>query len=668
MNLVSCPRCGAQFDVSTFAPGAKFVCGACQNLLQVPAAPVVKPVAQPVAKPVAKPVAQPVAKPVAKPVAPVAKPPESPPAAPAAIAKKPAVDRRRAGDAGPAAAQAPAEGRAERMRRQRAEGGDAPRKKNPVPLLIGAVGGIAAVIVGIVYLAGRGDDGKKATEPGPKPVAAEPVEKTFEQLDAAKRIAFLDEKHRAARASAAAVREGVEWFRSKNLADDAKQALEEGHKAFPADPWINGEMGLRERSADLKAILDDEVVMDAVPEDDPDMRFVRGLSDRVKKDKNAAWLPKEDSERLDRAVAALKEAGAKMSDPVYQKTKQYFDNVRLNPAFTGMDFAFRGDFRPYVIFAEAPGPENMGKANDVVERTGKAMTWVYAAWLKFMKEELKLDAPRLEDLGDQRFKVFVFKSRESFDAWHAKNQIGNPGQSVAAYYEHGRERMILMYVGAFDPSIIMHEATHQIIHFYARHFCEIEDREADRKAGKPPEPVSFDDHRLHSAFFWFQEGIAEYFGAAGLGRTEAEWKLGRLQKGRMGFFQFMKGQNKVWPVEEFLFADQAQIQNLSAVKGGGAGMGDELKGLMYSQGWTLVHYFLHGGEGKYRAAFLELMRNEMKGISGKVYLLQAFGLKDANGRALRGDDPKVKAFMADLQAEYIRHFENLMKKGLAGGE
>ena len=38
MNLVACPRCGAQIDVSSFAPGSSFVCGACQNTLQVPEA------------------------------------------------------------------------------------------------------------------------------------------------------------------------------------------------------------------------------------------------------------------------------------------------------------------------------------------------------------------------------------------------------------------------------------------------------------------------------------------------------------------------------------------------------------------------------------------------------------------------------------------------------
>jgi len=71
-----------------------------------------------------------------------------------------------------------------------------------------------------------------------------------------------------------------------------------------------------------------------------------------------------------------------MSDPVHQRTVQEYNNVRLNPAFTGMDFAY-DSFRPYVIFAEAAGPDRKERAEKVVRATGRVLTFLYARWLAF---------------------------------------------------------------------------------------------------------------------------------------------------------------------------------------------------------------------------------------------------------------------------------------------
>jgi hypothetical protein len=672
MNLVSCPRCGAQFDVSSFAPGSKFVCGACQNLLQVPAAPAVAPVVRPVA-----PVAQPApaasaprapvvrAGPASAPPAPAA---SEPSAAPAAIAKKPAVDRRRAADAAPSSQAAP-EGRAERLRRQRAEAGVAP-KKNPLPLLLGAVAGVALVGGGIFWAMGRGGGEGPATAPadgggsaaaagaGATKAPEEPEEVPFEKMEGAKRIAFLEQKRKEALRSAEATREVVEWMRSKGLAEDAKGVLEAGHRTFAGDEWINGEMGLVNRAADVKQAAENETILFAVQEQNPDLKFVIGLHERIRKDKSAGWISAEESKRLDEALEALKNEVARAEDPVYQRTKQEWNNVRLNPVFNDLEFAFNGDFRPYVIFAENPGTDEARKekARQIVKDTGEVLSAVYGEWLSFMKEELELDAPRLEDLKDERFKVFIFKTQESFNEWHTRNKIGHPGPSVAAYYQHGRDRMIIMHLDAFDRHIIRHEATHQIIHFYARHFTQADDDRAAKAAGKPSVRVEFEDHRLDSAFFWFQEGIAEYFGGGPMDLDNAVGcKAGGFIPDRVAFFAVEKGKNGLWPVEDFLFADQSAITARAQVKGGGAGLGDWLKGLMYAQGWTLCHYLLHGDGGKWRPAFLKTMKNELTGYTGKTYLLTSFGLPK------RSDDPKVKAFLQEIQAGYVKYFtEHIM--------
>ena len=181
------------------------------------------------------------------------------------------------------------------------------------------------------------------------------------------------------------------------------------------------------------------------------------------------------------------------------------------------------------------------------------------------------------------------------------------------------------------------------------------------KKGQPKERVEYDDRRLSSAFFWFQEGIAEYFGGAVKdNENEGEWKIGALQKGRMGFFKMMLNAKKSWSVEDFLFADQGQIRTRARGREGGA-MTEELNALMYSQGWTLVHYFLHGENGKWREPFLKVIRNELRGVTGKVYLLEAFGLPS------RADDPKVKAWIAEIEKGYLAYLEKLFHQMAAGG-
>ena len=668
MNLVSCPRCGAQFDVSAFAPGTEFVCGACQNLLQVPgaAAPAVAgPATDPAAPPKGVPGAG--AAPPAAPGVPKAAPAAAP-ETPAALAKKPAVDRRRAGDAG--AVPAPPEGRVERIRRQRGpEGEGGAKKRNPLPLVVAALVGLAAVVTGTLYILG-GDAGKPkgpdtagatARPGGGEKAAPEPAERTFEELDEAKKLAIVDAKRKEAARSPAAAKEVHAWMQSKGREEDARQVLVEGRRSFPTDPWLNEQLGFKDRSEDIrKAVADEEILM-AVPDDDPDLRCVLDLAEKVKKDRVAGWLGKEDAGRLDGALAALKDAVAKMSDPVHQRTVQEYNNVRLNPAFTGMDFAYES-FRPYVIFAEAAGPDRKERAEKVVRATGRVLTFLYARWLAFMKEDLKLDAPRVEDLGDQRVKVFIFRSRESFDAWHTRGRMPIP-LFAGAYYDPGRDRFILMHLDQFDPGTIMHEGTHQLIHFYARHFCEKDDLGIAKKEGRPPEKVEYTDRRLSSAFFWFQEGIAEYFGGAVRDEEkEGEWRIGALQKGHLRFFHHMKSQKPpmTWPVEEFLFEDQGHIRIRAGIRGGGLGR-EELNALMYAQGWTLVHYFLHGEGGKWRERFLAFMRNELTGKSSKPYLLEAFGLPK------RSDDPKVKAFLGEIEEGYARYFEALHKE-MTGGK
>ena len=489
MNLVACPRCGSQFDVSTFAPGSTFQCGACRNILQVPmpAAP-----AAPVA-PVA-PVAP--AAPVAR-AAPVA--PSAPAAAPAASSRrKTAVDPRRAGGG---AAKATS-GRAKRIREQREESGD--RKKNPLPLVAAGIAALGLGIFLVVRIRGGGDQPSEETgketialtrgesgtsgSPGNKGSGSgEAPGKEWKDFSDTEKLAVIQTKIKDAARAPQAAKSAVEWLEERGLKEDAKRALEAGLEKFPRDPELNRKAGRKDRTADVRTVAEDQDLLFAV-ENSEALDRITALQRKMQGDAGAGWLDEAASKQLDRDIAEVKADFAKMTDPVYQRSHQEFTNVKFNGAFTGLEFSFES-YRPYVIFAELPGEGREDVAKGVVDATGAALQFVYRRWLSFMKDDLGMQPKPLEDQNDDRLKVFVFKSRESFDAWHARNKFDNPGPSTAAYYQHGRDRMILMHLDSFDEGVIMHEATHQIIHYFSRYFCQLDDDAINEKEGKPKEEV-----------------------------------------------------------------------------------------------------------------------------------------------------------------------------------
>jgi hypothetical protein len=335
-------------------------------------------------------------------------------------------------------------------------------------------------------------------------------------------------------------------------------------------------------------------------------------------------------------------------DPIAARTLKLEEAWRLDPAFTDMKLRFF-DVRPALVAIEV---RDDGRAENAVgERLGIAVRHLADGVRAFLKEA-GLDAPPLEEMGDERIRVMVFRGKEAYDSWHTRNRIPGP---MNAYYSR-TDRVIRAFAGAVDPSVVQYLGTFALRHVYARHFCDAEDAANSRRTGGSPARVNWDDKRLNTAFAWFDRGLARYFGD--FRAKEGGWK-GRYASDDMAFVIFMSASRKTWPLEELMFRDTTQIHATAQVKGGGAGMGEELVSLASAQGHLLVRYFLEGEEGKWRSGFQKLVRNEFTGRSATPYLLEAFGLVNEMGNALHPMDPKVRAWIREVEAGYLKFAKGL---------
>ncbi len=638
MSLVPCPGCGSQFDVSTFKPGTSFRCGACNGLVQVPGggAPVAAPVPAP---------------------APVAAPK-------AAAPKAPAVDPRRAGSA--PAKQGPA-GRAERIRQQRAEG---ETKKNPLPMVLGGVAVLILVGVGAALaMKGSGEGAAagggtgtqplgpptagEATKGGPEPAKPQTLEDRFDSMSETDRLAAVETLISRAKRNAFDVQKGHDFLTAKGRPEDARRVLDAGRAAFPRDEWIHGKLGIEDLLPEVKKVVDDEEIQFNVSGEQ--MAELTGFVDAAKKDRDASFVLPERAAELRRKIEEVKALSRRMDDPVYQRTIQTFNNVKNSPLFTGMDFAFK-DARPYVVFIESPGSDPAAKerADRVADLAGRVLQCTYRNFRTFLKDRLGLDAPPAEELNDHRFKVFMFKSRESWNSWHDRSNLSNPGGFAAAYYQPAPEQYIIMDADHDEVDTVVHEGTHQLVHFYMRHFVQADDdRIADEKK-EPREEVRWHDGRTRIPMFWLQEGIAEYFGSAKkVEGSNTEWTLFGLQRQSIPQFKIFQKAGQTIAVRDFLFKDSSELEAWLKANARKVDK-DTLKALMYAQGWTLVHYFMHGEDGKWRPKFCEFLKRLFRGYHDNPDFLDSFGA----GKRL--NDPKAEELLSAIESGYLKYLDDLV--------
>ncbi len=139
----------------------------------------------------------------------------------------------------------------------------------------------------------------------------------------------------------------------------------------------------------------------------------------------------------------------------------------------------------------------------------------------------------------------------------------------------------------FWPTV-QHEGFHQFAHYVIR--------------GKRPT--------------WINEGLAEYF-EAGLWTGDG-FVTGVIQPGKLKRLQKIIHQNKLLPFEKMMSMSHAEW-NRTLIASSQTG------GVNYIQAWSMVHFLVHGDNGRYREAFANHIKDLSRGMDWKESFANRFG-------------------------------------------
>ncbi len=504
-----------------------------------------------------------------------------------------------------------------------------------------------------------------------------------------------------------------EELKGLGLDDRAALALAEGRKAFPHDPWLNEKLGLKDRTADIQKAAGDAGMQDRLG-DFPDYQRVVDLSEAVRAKSGSGWLDDAASSRLDGWLKSCGERLAWLQDPVNERTERMVSNLRYDPQFSKLSFGAIV-FRPYTVFVEDAEPERREAVRGAAERAGKALLGGYRNFYDFLVRDLGLgDAQRLEDAKDTRLRVFVFRDRKSLGAWQAEAKETSPMKGGLGCFSTVHQ-MILVHaegdpaaptaVAGLDPDagVLLHIGFHQLFDWYQRSYCGLAGKAVPEGYGSLSPTRNTPD-----TLFWFQEGSADYFSAArpAAGR-DGEWEPGQPDGIHLDRIALARSRHQEWKAGDLLFADYGELLDRAERKDWGKRGSEEVRSLIHAHGWSLVHYFMKGDGGKWRPRFLQYARREIRGehlrakvddlakdlpglaevlkgdpdladeIRGRKDLVVALSLLlqrtpelarrlrtrdllDAFGLPKETSDPKVAAWIGEVDAGWRRHVDALL--------
>jgi anti-sigma factor RsiW len=664
----ACPKCAAQFDVSAFAPGQKFTCGACGTVVTAGAgAPAVGGrVPGSVRVPAGG-----AASGVRGATSSVGQGPQYRP-----------LERHQSREAAPPAAGTPR--RERRERRARETDVDAPKKSN-APILVGAAALLLVAGGAAFFLLGKKDDANDApkvvgggggTTPGtpgmgqaPTPEASsgdtlQAVEDDFKQKPehTSKELASFLRRYKALGSEKA-------MARAREVADEIVKYADPKDSTQQA---VISEAHLTLGHVEFKKEIPEVISYYNEP-------FIRAVQEA-----NAQrWFG--DKEQYELAMRAWRktEAHAKRleEDRVYALLTQEKARIARDDDFKNYNYATHFA-SPYLIFYSSekemsefdlmkkPKVERVKELAElederrkwsmILAEKGKIYTQLYQHFLKTYGEECELKdlmAPyggRPDYPASKRsfqdgvpLIIWIFSNREAFD-YHHKKQLKDKDQStglenVAGYFSP-RTGWVYLYDEAnrqFEVDKNVHEGTHQLEYWFQRQKREW--------ATEFRVPQSF-----------FGEGFAEYIGSVEMDPDRnlkfIGWNRSRLRnwQGILKEAETSKKKPPVYPLEEFVkFEGYHEAQAYAASKLGvdpGYGLG-----VFYIQSWALV-YFLNQypeGKGKYRVQFnryLNDILNYDEDVEryGWESFRKQFGLKtEADWKAL--DSEFKKFYLEDLK-------------------
>lgn len=633
MRTLDCGGCGATLDVTELAPGTVFSCGSCGASLTAGG----------------------------EAAAPAA------PAAPVKAARRPSA----------AASRAPAAARPSRRAGAAAGGGAAAAKpKSKGPLLLAAAGGVILLGGGVALLAGGGGGGEPAgegpgaappaalsPEPAKEPEPAKPPEPPPSPEEAAWRAATTEvarlEWLSGALASGKEAPDRAKalhaFVEGKGRKDLARRVLDARLDAEPGCPWANGLLGRTDMGEALRAAEAREGMGDLGTEE------AKRILDRVRSGRT--WVGGDERPGVEKDLAAVKADLDRRSDPWWKEATAVLRVVENHPAFhPRFTPVLHEAVPPYLVIAQLQQDERAHATVNVLSNHRKFFHCLTKEFLELMGEA-ELPTPTLGEMGNPVLKAFVFKDRNAFDRWHWDQRWPKDAlQGVRAYYAWGSSQFMMMYdTGAptatqdEDTCTAFHEATHQLVHYYRRYYLTLEDRKADPKA---PE-VELLDGRLHGETHWFQEGFAEFFGAADrISSQTGEWALLRPYRSRLAEWgDPLLRKTPQWTLEEVLKMPNKMVMAVLAEQKM-PGKKEVMNSLFYAQAWSLNHLLYFGKEGKYHDRYLRYVNEEMRCRGSFERFLECMEVGP--------DEAARAAFLEELGDDWVGHQKSLLRKSSEG--
>jgi hypothetical protein len=711
-KLQPCPKCGAQFDVSAFAAGTKFTCGACGAVVTAGAPAAGSPV-----------------------VARVPGTSRTPPAPAAPSRPVPAPSRAQAGGGGGGSsprgpqyvplerrAQAPEPATRTGRRREadeetapRARGERAPRserKKNPLALLAVTGGLLVVIVAGLLFL-NSGDkdkdgDGKKptpagtngggttpvavspgATGPGTSPGTTGPAVTSPGMAGGtapapgtgpagATALPALEAEYAALGSGASKGQMRDVMLRAKALG----VAAEPFAKRVAGDLIRLGDPNDR----DARALLGHREFTHGVP-DEVDFRkypFVRAVEEAHEK----RWF--EDEEGYALAMKA------------YERTLEHVEKLKTDNTYVALETARKAIDRdeyfkgynydaifasPYLIcysseerineedFIGLPPAERRRKLDELDKKKLKyhrilaekreIYTQLYKEFLKRYEKECDLrdlikpyggrpDYP----ITKRSFPdgcpliVWIFSDKKAFEEYHSKIKKDDIDPNVAGYFSPATGWVYLYDEDGsdreFEVNKNVHEGTHQLQHWFTRQKNEW---------GPAFVPQSF-----------FGEGFAEYTGSVTMAPDRTLTFVGvnrpRLRSA-MNFAALIKKDVKkdfgsgpgaigIFPCKDFVRFEGYHTVAAWAQERWGISQG---VGLFYCQAWAFVYFLNEYQGGKYRAPFLKFVNDMLN----HPRTSEGYGFEKFKQQFKLVNDAKWKA----LQDEFEPFYKELLKMDLA---
>jgi hypothetical protein len=355
--------------------------------------------------------------------------------------------------------------------------------------------------------------------------------------------------------------------------------------------------------------------------------------------KDAGWVPADRLEAVATLLADLREKKKVheelTSSPWYRKARALEAETLpdLDQRFNGSDDEKAKAWRGAVMACEPPFVIFFQKDPSWDPEVEKKRV---AANLRSVHETIMSEFG--EDLELREFEgpipVIYFRNRDLYRLYKGEKEV-----TSEAHFEPWSGRLVVH--DSCDHETLRHETTHQSMWGWT-----------EPKYATP----------LRS--YWFQEGIAEWYGTSR--RTWDEEKdrwgyvLGKVHADHVKRLLDLKAnkfkQEKVFSLKELLrtrYADKPRIKE------------NGQEGLIYSQGWFLIYFmnyfnvdaegYVHPDKpGQYREGWKRYVAAELRGKTGLEVFKEAMGFDDE-------DLARVEAEMWKF-AEYVRYKEYAIKQ------